>query len=103
MGIATAKRLKTGKGSNFQKGKQHTSVSQNKEPDVYLVQRFSHQETLGYTHSTYYTLKQSSPTNLTSFFDCKRYGRQGVFYFSEVHHKLPHANPWDKLEKYSRQ
>lgn len=96
MGIDTAKRQKADKCYYFQKGKQHTSVSWNKEPDVYLV-HFSHQDIR--VHTIYYTLKQSH-TNLTSFFDYKRFGRQGVFY---LHDKLTHANTWDKLKKYSRQ
>ena len=51
MGISTAKRQKADKCYNFQKGKEHTSVSCNKDPDVYLV-HFSHQKTSGYTQST---------------------------------------------------
>lgn len=51
MGISTAKIQKADKCYNFQKGKERTSVSCNKEPDVYLV-HFSHQKTSGYTQST---------------------------------------------------
>lgn len=82
LGNAIAKRLKTGKCSNFQKRKQE-------ELDVYLVQRFSHQETSGYIHSTYYILL------IAYIFDFLFLTAEDLAdrRFGKVHNKLSHRNP----------
>lgn len=57
------RKLKTGKNSHFQKGKEHTSAGQTEELNVYLVQCFGHQEMSRCIYYTYHILKQITPCN----------------------------------------
>lgn len=57
------RKLKTGKNSHFQKGKEHSSAGQTEELNVYLVQCFGHQEMSRCVHYTYHILKQITSCN----------------------------------------